>query len=776
MDSKQLKIYCREVAEEGCVLLENDGTLPFLQDEKIAIFGREQFEYVKSGSGSGGLVNCEYVTDIHSSLCGKVRIDPEVEAFYKNYVQENPRKGEGEWAMPAVQKQPELCEEFVKNAASRNDKALLVIARSFGEGSDMKNQRGEYLLTEQEENSLSLLCRHFKKVAVVINSGNVIDLTWIKKYKVGAVLMAWQGGQEGGAATASLLVGEKNPSGKLPIVVAELSMYDAFPFGQHARNIHAEDIFVGYRYALTFAPEKIIYPFGYGLSYTKFQTRTLDCIFTDKEVRLTVEVTNVGERAGKEVVQTYFSAPQGKLGKAKRELVSFAKTDLLAPKEKQTLSLKFAIEEMCAFDDKNVCGFGHAFIMEQGNYEIFVGNDCIRCEKVGSYTLAEDTCIRRASDALHNRISFQRLTPFGKENVKAYERDFVEEPLSETEYSGDRGWTLQNVTDGACSMDEFIAQFKPIELSWLVKGEGERSPKASVGGSQSVIGGITEVMLNHGVPVVTMCDGPSGARARDGKYYTCIPAGTMIAATWNPKGIKNCFVGLAEELRNRKIDVLLGPGMNIQRHPFCGRNFEYFSEDPYLTGVFASCITEYLQENGVMAVIKHFAVNSQENGRDGGDEVVSERALREIYLKGFEKVVRNGKIGCIMTSYNRINGISTCANADLTDVILRREWGYNGLVISDWWAQADKFSNGTCSARNIAAMVKAQNDVQMVCNDVVTNPDDVMSELENGGLTVAELQRVAKHALEFILKTQAFQNYKLRKSDELTNPKEGSRK
>ena len=225
---------------------------------------------------------------------------------------------------------------------------------------------------------------------------------------------------------------------------------------------------------------------------------------------------------------------------------------------------------------------------------------------------------------------------------------------------------------------------------------------------------------------------------------------------WSTEPLAEIFQGFADEMKESGIDVILAPGVNIQRHPFGGRNFEYFSEDPLLAGVFAAAVARTFAENGVYATLKHFAVNGQEAGRDGEDEIVSERALREIYLKPFEIAVKSGKVSCIMTSYNRINGVSACANVGLTDCILRREWGYDGIVMSDWWARADKFSDGSFSSANISQMIRAQNDLYMVVPDATADRDDLMTELKEGGLSLAELQRSARRIFRFIMRTQSF--------------------
>ena len=756
MDKHKYAAYCRQAVEEGCVLLENDGTLPFLKNERIAIFGREQFEYVKSGSGSGGKVNCPYVTDLNTCLRSTLPIDGEVDNFYRNFIAENPyNEGDG-WIVPSVQKQPVLTDEFVCAAALRCEKALIVLSRVFGESIDVNNGKGGYLLTDEEENAVRLVTKYFRHTAVVINSGNLIDLSWVRRYKVGAVMLIWQGGQEGGAGAARLLTGEASPSGRLPMTAAEISAYSVFPFGDLSRNIHFEDIYVGYRYFLSFCPEKIIYPFGYGLGYTYFSFSSAQCVFEKENAVIEVTVRNEGDCAGKEVVQVYFSAPQGRLGKAERELAAFCKTRTLAPKESQRIRVSFPISAMCAFDDSDVCGFGHAFVMEAGTYTVLLGKNARDCVEISEYVLPETVCIERTSDALHPQKSFMRLTRSGKAKVSGYDCAYSEDLPNPIPVTGDQGYLLRDVADGHCGLDDFLAQFTAEELSQLVKGEGWGSPKSRVSGTAAVIGGTTSLFQTHGVPIVSLCDGPSGPRTEDGKEYTCIPSGTLLASMWSTEPLGKIYRGFADEMKESGIDVILAPGVNIQRHPFGGRNFEYFSEDPLLAGVFAAAVARTFAENGVYATLKHFAVNGQEAGRDGEDEIVSERALREIYLKPFEIAVKSGEVSCIMTSYNRINGVSACANIGLTDYILRREWGYDGIVMSDWWARADKFTDGSFSSANISQMIRAQNDLYMVVPDATADRDDLMTELKEGGLSPAELQRSARRIFRFIMRTQSF--------------------
>ena len=298
-----------------------------------------------------------------------------------------------------------------------------------------------------------------------------------------------------------------------------------------------------------------------------------------------------------------------------------------------------------------------------------------------------------------------------------------------------------------------MAQFDAKSLSEIVRGEGFASPKATYQGTASCFAGITKSWSEKGVPVVTTCDGPSGIRMESSALATCIPVGALLASAWAPELFEEIYDCLAQEMKHYDVDVLLGPGMNIHRSGLCGRNFEYFSEDPYITGVYADKISSYLTKNGVYATVKHFAVNSQELNRKDENEVLSERALREIYLKPFEIAVKGGSVNAIMTSYNRINGIHTSGNYDLTTTILRDDWGYTGFVMTDWGTTMDDPNNGTDTNTNLATMVKAQNDIYKVKGDSALCEDDQQEALKSGYLTIGELQRCAKNLLQFTMQT-----------------------
>lgn len=753
---------CRNMIPEGIVLLENDGALPLKDGEAVALLGRGQFEYVKSGTGSGGRVNCDYVTNIGDELGKRIKLDEEAREFYRSYIKENPYDVGDGWRGVPSQRQPKLNAEFVKRLLTRNEKAVFIISRSCGEGRDCKEEKGDWYLTEEEEDNLALLSANFNHVVVLINSGNLIDMGWVKRYNIGTVAYIWQGGQEGGSGTVDMLMGDVPPSGRLTDTIStDISFYPAYGcWGNKEKNLHKEDIYVGYRYFETFAKDKVLYPFGYGLSYTEFEQKTLKAVKIGNEICFIVEVKNIGNRAGKEVVQVYYSYPNALLGAPEKQLIAFKKTELIQPGEFQRCEFLINIDDMVAYDDSGVTGFPYSYVLEEGEYKLYVGKNVREAEKIFSFRLDETRLVCKRQQALAPREAFDRLTRKGYEKVplamySMEERMLKNNPAS-MKITGDKGITLQDVREKKVSLEKFIAQFDEKALMQIVRGEGMSSSKAPVPGTASCFGGTTSVWHKKGVPIITTCDGPSGIRMESGLRATCIPSGTMIACTWNAEALDGMFDKFAEEMIEYGIDVILAPGINIHRHPLCGRNFEYYSEDPLLSGVFATKIAERFEKKGGYCTLKHFVVNSQERNRGEENEIVSERALREIYLKPFEMTVKSGYAKAIMTSYNRINGRSAAGNYDLTTTILRNEWGYRGLVMTDWWTNIDDKDMQSHNGVNLTEMVKAQNDVYMVVNDAVTYKDDMNESIKSGYLSLGELQRCAKNILLFVMETATF--------------------
>ena len=767
---KELEELSLECAKEGIVMLENKNqVLPLKKGDSVSVFGRIQREYYKSGTGSGGLVNVKYVTNIVDELkkYEDIKINEELLAVYEEWKKDNPfDKGQGWGQEPWCQKEMDIDILEIEKARKFGDKAIIVIGRTAGEDRDNSASRGSYLLSEDEENLIKKVTSVFDKVIVVLNVGAVIDMKWVDTYNISSVLYVWQGGQCGGTACAEVLMGY-SPCGKLADTIAyDISDYSSTAnFGGKERNLYKEDIYVGYRYFETFNKEKALYPFGFGLSYTTFDISSVAKVENDKIV-VEATVTNIGEKEGKEVVQVYFGAPCGRLGKASHELIAYAKTKSLKMGEKQTLRLEFLINDMCAYDDSGVTGNEFCYVLEAGQYVIYVGNSVRNAEPVLVYVQDETEVVRKCVQVLAPTYQFERLK---NENGKiAYEqvptakydlKKRINENLGkEIEYTGNRGIKLEDVRSGKNTMDEFIAQLTDDELCCLVRGEGMNSPKVTPG-TGCAFGGVTNELISYGIPVICGTDGPSGIRMDSGLLATSMPNGTCLACTFNDELVSDLYALEGVEMTAYEIDVILGPGINIHRSPLNGRNFEYFSEDPYLTGKMAANISKGLNRVGVFATIKHFMANSQEWYRHTNDSVLSERAVREIYARPFEIAVKEGNVKSIMTAYNAVNGYHAASNYDLTKTLLRDDWGYDGFVMTDWWAHITNL-DGTTSTSDFASMVKAQNDIYMVMENAKTNNDNLKASLENGYITRGEVQVCAKRICEFAMKTHAYERFK----------------
>lgn len=759
-----------EVVAEGVVMLKNDNNaLPLKKGEEIAMFGRIIFHYFKSGTGSGGQVNVSKVTGILDGLLESgVKVNEEVLEVYKAWELENPvQKGEGWGTEPWSQPEMPLDDQLVKTASQKCSTAIVVIGRTAGEEQDNKFDEGGYLLSQGEKDMLKKVRDNFLKVVVLLNVGNIIDMEYFEEVKPDSVLYVWQGGMTGGTGVAKVLNGEISPCGKLPDTIAK-NISD-FPsdscFGDRDRNFYCEDIYVGYRYFETFAKDKVRYPFGFGLSYTEFSVTATKFDFDGETVTLGVNVKNVGNFKGKEVVQVYVNCPQGKLGKPLRQLCAFEKTKELLPDQEQIVEFKINISSLASYDDSGVTGNKSAWVLEMGSYEFYVGSDVRSAEKMYTVVLDEQRVVKQCVQALAPVLPFERIKPElrgdklveTKETVPLNEIDEAKRHLenipAEIEVTGDKGIKLCDVKNGTNTLDQFIAQLSDKDLACIVRGEGMGSPKVTPG-TASAFGGVTDSLADFGIPCACCSDGPSGMRLDCGTKAFSLPNGTLIASTFNKELVTELFELMGLEMTANKVDCLLGPGMNIHRHPLNGRNFEYFSEDPYLTGTIATSQLKGLHSVGVEGTIKHFCANNQETNRHFLDSVISERALREIYLKGFEIAVKEGQAKSIMTTYCSLNGVWTAGNFDLNTEILRKDWGYDGFTMTDWWANINERGNAPDKS-NFKAMAKAQNDVYMCCAESGNNNDNITESLENGSLKRSELQRNAKNICRFLLYTNA---------------------
>ena len=770
LDLERYAALARQATAEGCVLLENEGqALPLRAGERVAVFGRMAFHYYKSGLGSGGLVNTRYVVGILDALkdCKEIRLDEKLMGIYEDWIRENPfDEGQGWGRVPWCQKEMEVTDEML-GCARDNDVSLVIIGRTAGEDQDNNAGPGSYCLTETEEDMIRRVCQASKRTVVVLNVGNIIDMSWVKKYHPQAVLYAWQGGQEGGNGVADVLTGKVCACGKLTDTIAE--RIEDYPstenFSDQFKNYYKEDIYVGYRYFETFAKDKVLYPFGYGLSYTSFGIKAEILKNSEEELTVAAEVVNTGAVKGKEVVQVYAKVPQGKLGNPARWLIGFAKTGELKPGEKEEVVIVIPKYDLTSYDDSGVTGHKSCYVLEEGTYEIFVGSDVRSAESAGCYE-EKFRVVEKLQEAYAPVEKFSRmkavLMPDGSYQAVTEEvpvrtvdpQERRKQNLPETlAYTGDKGYKLVDVLDGKVSMENFVAQIREEDLIAMFRGEGMCSPKVTPG-TAAAFGGVTESMKALGIPVGCCADGPSGIRMDCGTKAFSLPNGTALGCTFNTELVGDLYEMTGKELRLNKIDSLLGPGMNIHRNPLNGRNFEYISEDPLLTGRICAAQVKAMAKSGIGSTIKHFCGNNQEVGRSTSDSVMSERCLREIYLKGFEMAVREGGARSVMTTYGSVNGLWTAGSYDLCTTILRKEWGFEGIVMTDWWAKSN-YEGHQAEVSVKAPMVAAQNDIYMVVSDAKANPekDDVEEMLHAGKLTLGELQRNGANILGFLLKS-----------------------
>lgn len=780
--SKEHIALSKEAAAEGMVLIKNkNNLLPFTRGTKIALFGKGSFDYVKGGGGSGD-VTVSYIRNLYDGLKEQgnfLSIYEPLSDFYRQNVAKQYENG----AAPGMTAEPELSIDLLQGAKAFTDTAIIVISRFSGEGWDRSGAEasneietfgsdftmpkifgeifpdGDFYLTKEEKQMIHQVEENFSKIAVVLNIGGMIDTSWIKKSnQISSALIAWQGGMEGGLAMAEILCGKVNPSGKLPDTFA--AKVEDYPSTENFHESidyvdYTDDIYVGYRYFETIpgAAEKVCYPFGFGLSYTDFSLQIQNTTEKDGQIRTTVQVTNIGNVSGKEVVQLYYSAPQGILKKANRELAAFTKTRLLLPGESQLLVLEFAKDSMASYDDLGKIQKS-AYILEEGTYHFYLGTSVRDVEELSfSLTLTENVVVQQlTSKAAPTSLKCRMLSdgtyetlPLSEPNdpnasvfgntmpvpegglcpvTRARETYLVSEPYAK----GVRPFI--EVAEGKLTIEEFIAQLSDDDLIHLLGGQPNTSVANTFG-----IGNLPE----YGIPNIMTADGPAGLRiAPECEVYTTAwPCATLLASTWNPSVVEKVGTAGAREVKENNIAIWLTPAVNIHRNPLCGRNFEYYSEDPLLTGKMGAAMVKGIQSQHIAAAVKHFACNNKETNRMNSDSRVSERALREIYLKGFEIIVKETQPWMIMSSYNLINGHRASENQDLLEGILRNEWGFEGAITTDWWNKAEHYKE-----------ILAGNDVKMARG----YPERVKKAMELDALSRSDLEKCAKRILSLILK------------------------
>ncbi len=780
LDFEKYTAKARQAVAEGQVLLLNQNhVLPLPKGSHVAVFGRMQLHYYKSGTGSGGMVNVNKVTGILEALeeSEDVQVYEPLVDVYREWEKDHPfDEGVGWGNEPWSQEEMELNEALVEEAAEKNEYAIVILARTAGEDKDNKMLEGAYCLTSIEEDMLQKVRKSFAKMIVLLNTGNIMDMSFMDRYRPDAVMYVWQGGMIGGLGTVDVLTGKVCPSGRLSdTIAAQMSDYPADPyFGGLEQNLYVEDIYVGYRYFESAAKSKVLYPFGFGLSYTTFSMEAGGFSYAENQVSFVMKVTNTGSVAGKEVVQVYAKAPLGKLGKPARVLIDFKKTKELMPGECETLTFAIPTSVFASYNEVSTAGMPVGWVLEAGEYTIYAGGNVRDAYAVGSFTLDELQIVEECRSALAPTTAFKRMKmTAANEHAEAagvYEVAMEEVPLrvvspeekrnaelpESCEITGDRGIKLADVKAGKATLDEFVAQLTEEELASIVRGEGMGSPKVTAG-TAAAFGGVTKSLLEKGIPCGCCDDGPSGMRLDSGMKAFSLPNGTLLACTFNTQLNEELYAFTAVEMIKNRVDILLGPGMNIHRHPLNGRNFEYFSEDPLLTGKMAAAQVRGLKSAGMTGSLKHFCGNNQETRRHTSNSIISERALREIYLKGFEIAVKEAKADAVMTTYGPVNGIWTSSNYDLVTDILRKQWGFEGVAMTDWWAYVCREGDKPAKT-DFATMVKAQNDLYMVCPDSEKNEhgDNTVESLHDGSLTLGELQRCAKNICRFMMNTHAF--------------------
>lgn len=780
----------KTVAEEGMVLLENNGALPLSKGETIAVFGINQIDFIYGGGGSGNFSSDNERVD-YISLYDALKDREEkgdiilyndlissYETYYNNYWAQDGRTyayGTRQGAIIKYWGEMAITQSDAVNAAKEAETAIITIGRPAGEDGDRSNSEGDFKLNTVEKNMIQYVENAgFDKVIVILNVTGVIESDWLKNEAIDAVLYVSLPGMMGGEAMADVLLGDGYPSGKL--VDTWAGSYTDYPsssnFGNSSYTNYKEDIFVGYRYFETIpgAYEKVNYPFGYGLSYADFEITDKNVSITgegrDRTVTVTARVTNNGEYPGKEVVQVYAGSPETNLTQPKKELAGFCKTKELKSGESEVVTISFPFDDLASYDDTGKTAYEAAYVLESGEYTFYVGN-CVRCEETYSYNLDEtelaeqlehhlvpDTTKlseRLLSDGTYEKIEQKENAPVSddpNEDVDArYKAIYTAEDVTEVE--GNAFISFYEVAqafldeDGETAEDTrlleaFVARLTDEEA---VKLTGCTTPESGKGHRTGLAG-----LDVYDVPIVGSSNGPAGIQYNGSSHTwettsTFYPCATMQACTWNEELIEQLGAAIADEARYFGMSLWQAPGMNIHRDPLCGRNFEYFSEDPFVTGKIGAAITRGVQSRKFASQLKHFAFNNQEKGRWGNDSRISERAIREIYLKGFEIAIKESDPWSVMSSYNRINGTQTSGSYQLLTEILRNEWGYEGFVMTDFRTQ------NVTHAREI----DAGNDVKAPADS--PNPQNVLTAMESW-LPRWKVNRSAERVLRFVLKTE----------------------
>ncbi|MCQ2818948.1 MAG: glycoside hydrolase family 3 C-terminal domain-containing protein [archaeon] len=781
------RLLSRKLATEGMVLAKNV-FLPIEEKDQVVLFGLGTEKTYYGGTGSGEVYEKGTSTDITP-----IKILEGIENKYKEkkFHYKNNTKGyeitEGG-----------LTDEDIKDFATLEEGAtrsvaILTISRFSGEGSDRTQDSGERgtLLTDAEKNTFNSLIKYFDHIVLVLNVGSVMEISDLVKNEKTSVLIAFLPGMEAGNAIGDVLVGDANPSGHLTDTWAE--KIDDYPttatFKENIEYVkYKEGLFVGYRYFEDDEEKqkKVVFPFGFGLTYTSFNY-TKECVFENDVFKITSVVTNTGKRPGKEVIQIYAEKPQNdKFIKVKRELVGFDKTNELKPGESQTISIWIRLESLASYDDTGVTGNKACYVLEKGDYNLYIGESVADTRgdknKIFTYNMKELKVTQKLSTRLqpkdpdvkdaNTKPNFEEIMKVNYESKDNNLNKEEESDTSSSHLSSSSDYTVYNLTAEESQeqrtiptdkiseinfktvlqrkhkMEDLVNIMSNEEIAFLTYGH-----TAKIKSGTGIIGGNynSDILGKYLIPSGDTNDGPAGIRQAEVFLQSAAwPCSTLLASTFDINVMEKVGNETGKEARRLNTTFWLAPGMNIHRSPLCGRNFEYYSEDPFLTGHMAAAISKGLQNKRVSITIKHFAFNDKEENRNGdksetglaSDSRVAERVAREIYLKGFEIAVKDGKAWSLMTSYNRVNGMKTAESYDLLTGILRNEWGFDGLVMTDW---------GTNS--KIEREIHGGGNVKMPNN--ADGSTSVLNALKNGIITRDDLKRTALHILNTLGRTAA---------------------
>lgn len=789
--------YLRSIAPECMVLLKKNGDFPLETPCPIALYGAGARETIKGGTGSGD-VNVRHVVTVEEGLensgftiTTKAWLDEYTEerkagikGFYDDIAAEAKETGKSVFLIGMGKVPPEPHYAFPIDG--EGDVCVYVLSRNSGEGADRPGDEGDILLTGDEIRDIILCAENYKKFMLVLNVGGPVDLSPVLD-RVENVLLLSQLGSVTGDAFADVLLGKAYPSGKLTTTWAKTEDYPKIgDFAQRDDTRYREGVFVGYRYydAAGIEPE---FPFGYGLGYTDFETSPEEFSVNNNEIIVTTIIKNIGTFSGKEIVQLYYSAPSRQFSNPIRELGAYAKTNELLPGEETKLTLKLPVEDMASWDPQS-----DSWVLEQGDYLITVNSDPVGVVSLDARTVIENLS-HSGSDAdfADWQPQIERKIPQGLPTIKIYSSE-----LDNLTHFGRNRINREHI--GLSELSDFsnrelatICVGKHTDVQDIASVIGNSASKLAGGAGESA-----SIVSEKGYGAIVMADGPAGLRlatkyieTEDGQegidtegydsilnilppeiqqlihlklkqnaekakgnivmyhFASAIPIGTALAQSWNTEIAEKCGAIIGSEMEMFGANMWLAPALNIHRSPLCGRNFEYYSEDPIISGRTAAAVTRGVQKHEKCAVtIKHFLCNNQETNRFGSNSIVSQRALREIYLKGFEICIKESAPKALMTSYNLLNGVHTANRSDMLTTVLREELGFEGIVMTDWGTTNDKFNLGIWGASSPSLCIKAGNDLIMPGEKA--DVDGIMEGIRCGDITRADLERCAGRILD----------------------------